>query len=130
MRTNINLLFYLKKRSTYKNDPVAIYLRFTVDGQRAEASTGKTCEPSRWNVQVGRAIGTKEDIRTLNAYLDTLQVMLVSGFEAPNPTLYLNNRNIIAAMGDAASKNCFGYCFKHGLHLLGSWPITANYLKL
>jgi len=73
MRTNINLLFYLKKRSTYKNGPVAIYLRFTVDGQRAEASTGKTCDPSRWNTQAGRAIGTKEDVRSLNAYLDTLQ---------------------------------------------------------
>ena len=73
MRTNINLLFYLKKRSTYKNGPVAIYLRFTVDGQRAEASTGKTCDPSRWNTQAGRAIGTKEDVRSLNSYLDTLQ---------------------------------------------------------
>lgn len=73
MRTNINLLFYLKKRSTYKIGPVAIYLRFTVDGHRAEASTGKTCDPSRWNSQAGRAIGTKEDIRTLNAHLDTLQ---------------------------------------------------------
>jgi site-specific recombinase XerD len=73
MRTNINLLFYLKKRSTYKNGPVAIYLRFTVDGRRAEASTGNTCDPSRWNAQAGRAIGTKEDVRTLNAYLDTLQ---------------------------------------------------------
>ena len=73
MRSNINLLFYLKKRSTYKNGPVAIYLRFTVDGQRAEASTGKTCDPSRWNTQAGRAIGTKEDVRSLNSYLDTLQ---------------------------------------------------------
>jgi hypothetical protein len=65
MRSNINLLFYLKKRSTYKNGPVAIYLRFTVDGRRAEASTGNTCDPSRWNAQAGRAIGTKEDVRTL-----------------------------------------------------------------
>lgn len=72
MRTNINLLFYLKKRSTYKSGPVAIYLRFTVDGRRAEASTGKVCDPGRWNTQAARAIGTKEDIRTLNAYLDTL----------------------------------------------------------
>ena len=72
MRTNINLLFYLKKRNTYTSGPVAIYLRFTVDGHRAEASTGKVCDPVRWNTQAGRAIGTKEDIRTLNAYLDTL----------------------------------------------------------
>jgi site-specific recombinase XerD len=73
MRTNINLLFYLKKRNTYSSGPVAIYLRFTVDGHRAEASTGKVCDPVRWNTQAGRAIGTKEDVRTLNAYLDTLQ---------------------------------------------------------
>ena len=33
----------------------------------------KTCEPSRWNTQAGRASGTKEEIRTLNAYLDSLQ---------------------------------------------------------
>ncbi|HTN20261.1 MAG TPA: hypothetical protein VL125_07290 [Pelobium sp.] len=45
MRTNLNLLFFLKKRINYKSGPVAIYVRFTVDGQRAEASTGKTCDP-------------------------------------------------------------------------------------
>ncbi|MDO3643153.1 site-specific integrase [Mucilaginibacter sp. L3T2-6] len=73
MRTQVNLLFYLKKRATYKSGPVAIYLRFTVEGQRAEVSTGKTCDPSRWNVQAGRANGTKEDVRVLNMYLDTLQ---------------------------------------------------------
>ncbi|WP_462267642.1 site-specific integrase [Mucilaginibacter sp.] len=73
MRIQINLLFYLKKRSSYKSGPVAIYLRFNINGQRAETSTGKTCEPSRWNAQAGRASGTKEDIRTLNAYLDSLQ---------------------------------------------------------
>ncbi|MFD2144310.1 site-specific integrase [Mucilaginibacter antarcticus] len=73
MRTNINLLFYLKKRSGYKEGTVAIYLRFTVDGKRAEASTGQVCEPSRWDTHAGRAIGTKENVRTLNYYLDTLQ---------------------------------------------------------
>lgn len=73
MRTQVNLLFYLKKRATYKSGPVTIYLRFTVESQRTEVSTGKTCDPSRWNVQAGRANGTKEDARTLNAYLDTLQ---------------------------------------------------------
>jgi site-specific recombinase XerD len=72
MRTNMNLLFYLKKRSTYKTGPIAIYLRFNVGGQRAETSAGKTCVPSRWNAQAGRASGTKEEIRTLNTYLDGL----------------------------------------------------------
>jgi hypothetical protein len=69
----MNLLFYLKKRYTYKNGPITIYLRFTVDGRRAETSTGKSCDPNRWNAQAGRAAGTKEDTRVLNAYLDKLQ---------------------------------------------------------
>jgi len=73
MRTNMNLLFYLKKRSTYKNGPVTIYLRFTVNGRRAETSMGKSCDPNRWNAQAGRASGTKEDTRVLNSYLDKLQ---------------------------------------------------------
>ncbi|TBO42087.1 hypothetical protein EYS08_11165 [Pedobacter kyonggii] len=69
----MNLLFYLKKRSTYKNGPVTIYLRFTVECKRAETSTSKSCDPNRWNAQAGRASGTKEDTRLLNAYLDKLQ---------------------------------------------------------
>lgn len=73
MRTTMNLLFYLKKRSNYRSGPVTIYLRFNINGGRAETSTGKACEPSRWNAQAGRASGTKEDVRTLNAYLDSLQ---------------------------------------------------------
>jgi len=73
MRTNMNLLFYLKKRSTYKNGPITIYLRFTVDGRRAETSTGRSCDPNRWNAQAGRASGTKQDTRVLNSYLDRLQ---------------------------------------------------------
>lgn len=73
MRTNINLLFYLKKRGTYTSGPIMIYLRFTVDGMRSEISTGKSCEPSKWNAQAGRMNGTKEDVRTLNAYLDRMQ---------------------------------------------------------
>nr|WP_245235077.1 Arm DNA-binding domain-containing protein [Pedobacter borealis] len=41
--------------------------------KRAETSTGKSCDPNRWNAQAGRAAGTKEDTRLLNAYLDKLQ---------------------------------------------------------
>lgn len=73
MRTTLNLLFYLKKRGSYVSGPVMIYLRFTVDGRRSEISTGKSCEPSKWNAQSERMNGTKEDVRSLNAYLDRMQ---------------------------------------------------------
>jgi site-specific recombinase XerD len=73
MKSNFNLLFYLKKQKNYQDGPAAIYMRITVDGKRAEASAGRDCEPSKWNRHAGRAAGTKEEIRTLNNYLDSLQ---------------------------------------------------------
>ncbi|MBD1421021.1 site-specific integrase [Sphingobacterium chuzhouense] len=73
MRGNYSLLFYLRKQKVYKGGPIAIYMRITVSGKRAEMSTGRTIDPVRWNGRAGRATGTKEDARTLNTYLDSLQ---------------------------------------------------------
>jgi hypothetical protein len=73
MKTNFSLLFYMKKPKNYQSGVVPIYLRITVNGKRAEASTSRECDPVRWNAQAGRANGTKEEIRAFNAYLDDLQ---------------------------------------------------------
>jgi site-specific recombinase XerD len=73
MKGNFHLLYYLRKQKVYKGGPRAIYLRITVDGKRAEMSIGRECESEKWNSSAGRAIGTKEDARTLNSYLDTLK---------------------------------------------------------
>jgi len=50
-----------------------IYLRITVDGIPKEFTAKRDWISSRWNVHSGRAIGTKEDAKTLNTYLDILQ---------------------------------------------------------
>jgi len=73
MTKRIRVLFYLKKPKNYSSGPVPIYLRITVDGKRAEISTGRECEPKRWNSSSGRSSGSKETAVSLNAYLDTLQ---------------------------------------------------------
>jgi len=73
MNTNFSILFYLKKPKNYVSGPVPIYLRITVKGQRAELSTSRECDPSKWNSHAGRVVGTKEDVKTLNRYLDLLQ---------------------------------------------------------
>lgn len=69
-----SVLFYLRKPTNFKTGKVPIYLRLTVDSQRAEISTQMQCEPSRWNKHAGRVIGTKEEVRSLNAILDALQL--------------------------------------------------------
>lgn len=73
MKTNFSLLFYLKRQKNYKTGPAPIYMRITVNGKRSENSTGRECEPSRWNTYAGRANGTKEATKAMNAYLDDLQ---------------------------------------------------------
>ncbi|RQP16083.1 MAG: site-specific integrase [Parapedobacter sp.] len=73
MSTNYSLLFYLKKPKNYAGGAKPIYMRITVAGEPKEVSIGRECDPSRWNAKANRAKGTKEDIRNLNAYLDTLE---------------------------------------------------------
>jgi len=53
-----------------------IYMRITVSGKRADISVGRDCDPAKWNNHAGRAIGTKEEIKALNNYLDSLQTKL------------------------------------------------------
>jgi len=73
MKSNFHLLFYLRKQKNYKGGPMAIYMRITVNGKRADMSAGRECDSAKWNSRAGRAIGTKEEIKTLNNYLDSLQ---------------------------------------------------------
>lgn len=73
MQSNLNFLFYLKKPKGYVSGPVPIYLRLTVNGQRAEMSISRECQPERWNSDAGLARGTTEEVKALNAYISILQ---------------------------------------------------------
>lgn len=68
-----SLLFFLRKSIGKSKSVAAIYMRITIDEQRAEVSTKRVCDPERWNHHAGRLNGTREDVKTINAYLDTLQ---------------------------------------------------------
>lgn len=73
---NFSLLFYLKRRSNYVSGNLPIYIRITINGRRVEITAQRECEPEKWNIAAGRKNGTKEDVRILNAYLDTLQAKI------------------------------------------------------
>ena len=76
MNSNFHLLFYIRKQKNYKGGAMPIYMRITVNGKRADMSAGRDCDPTKWNSHWGRAIGTKEEIKALNNYLDSLQTKL------------------------------------------------------
>jgi integrase len=48
-------------------------MRLTVDGARVELTTSRQCDSSTWDKVTGRAVGTKEETRSLNGYLDLFQ---------------------------------------------------------
>lgn len=75
MKNNrFSLIFYFKKpKKYYSENALPLYMRISTGSERTEISTQRKWDPDRWNVGAGRAAGTKEDARTLNAYLDTLQ---------------------------------------------------------
>ncbi|HXB44358.1 MAG TPA: Arm DNA-binding domain-containing protein [Puia sp.] len=68
-----SLLFYLKKQKEYVKGDQPIYLPITINCNRTEIFTKRFIDPDRWNSSAGRAKGTKEEIKALNAYLDLLQ---------------------------------------------------------
>jgi Arm DNA-binding domain len=76
MNSNFHLLFYIRKQKNYKGGAMPIYMRITVNGKRADMSAGRDCDPTKWNSHSGRAMGTKEEIKALNNYLDSLQAKL------------------------------------------------------
>ncbi|MFD0799474.1 Arm DNA-binding domain-containing protein [Maribacter chungangensis] len=55
-----------------------IYRRITIDGKRTGISTKRTIEIEKWSVEANKAIGRTEDIREINAYLDSLTTLSIS----------------------------------------------------
>ena len=92
MPNTFSLLFHLRKPKIYNSGPIPIYLRITVNGKRAEFSTHRGCEPSKWNGAAGRMIGSKEQVKQLNSYLDGL-VSKLHSFQAE----LINKGSIVTA---------------------------------
>ena len=92
MANSFSLLFHLRKPKGYTLGPMPIYLRITVNGQRAEFSTHRECDPEKWNGAAGRMNGTKEQVKQLNTYLDSL-VSKLHSFQ----TELLNNGSEVTA---------------------------------
>ena len=49
MKTTFSLLFYLKRPKNYENGSMPVYLRITVNGKRAETTSGRECLPANRN---------------------------------------------------------------------------------
>ena len=75
LATSFGLTFFLKTPRKETNDRL-IYLRITVDGVPKETSTRRRWDATRWDQSKGRATGNKEDARTVNFFLETLEMKI------------------------------------------------------
>ncbi|MDR3697721.1 site-specific integrase [Mucilaginibacter sp.] len=73
MNKTFGLLFYVKRSKMVADGTAPVYLRITIDGERIEVSSKRYVNPDKWNTKAQKLSGNTEDVRTLNAYLKTLE---------------------------------------------------------
>src|SRR3546814_570653 len=72
LEKSFGLLYFLKKPKNSKGKRTHVYARITVDGIAKEFSIKQFWFTDRWDQRTNRAMGNKEDARSLNNYLDIL----------------------------------------------------------
>lgn len=71
-RTTFSLLFYIRRTKLNKEGEAPIFMRVTVNGQRADASVKRFIAPRLWNTAKGKAVENGRGCRELNLYLDAV----------------------------------------------------------
>jgi|GEM_PF-437291 integrase/recombinase XerD len=77
VKNTFSILFWINK-SKVKNGEAPIWARVTVDGARVEISIKRSINPENWNSEKGQAKGTKEEMRTLNNYIDQVRLQILN----------------------------------------------------
>jgi site-specific recombinase XerD len=72
MKNKIATHFYVKESKKNKNGVAPIYLRITVNGERAEISTNKGIIPELWDKASERVAGRTESARVINSSINNL----------------------------------------------------------
>jgi site-specific recombinase XerD len=69
-KSTFRILFYLKRTKTLNNGESTIFMRITVDGERAEVSTHQSIESHLWNQEKGIVKGVSSSSKQMNDYLE------------------------------------------------------------
>lgn len=72
MENNLKIHFYLKTGKLNAKGQAPIYLRMTLNSQRAEISINQSVSPDSWNCHTERVKGNREETRIMNNYLDSV----------------------------------------------------------
>jgi len=76
-RTTFSLLFYIRRNKLNKNGEAPVFMRLTVNGQRADASVKRFIAPRLWNADKGKALEKSREGKDLNLYLDAISANIL-----------------------------------------------------
>ena len=101
---SFGVCFFIKK---YKkiNGQIPIYLRITVNKQRVDVSTKRTVDEKNWNNAKGLAKGNKEEVKSLNHYLEQVRASIVSDYQQMVLSKKLITAQILKLSFQNGSKN-------------------------
>jgi hypothetical protein len=72
MKNKITTHIYAKEARKDKKREARIYLRITINGERAKMSIGKFISPALWDRVAEKVAGRTEESRTKNATIATI----------------------------------------------------------
>ena len=76
-RTTFGLLFYIRRDKTNKKGEAPVFMRLTINGERADASIKRFIEPHAWNSAKGKANEKCRGGKDLTLYLDAISANIL-----------------------------------------------------
>ena len=76
-RTTFSLLFYIRRDKLNKRGEAPVFLRLSINGERADASIKRFIEPHAWNSEKGKANEKCRGGKDLNLYLDAISANIL-----------------------------------------------------
>lgn len=70
-------MFYIRRDKTNKKGEVPVFMRLTINGERADASIKRFIEPHAWNSAKGKANEKSRGGKDLNLYLDAISANIL-----------------------------------------------------
>ena len=97
-RKTFSIMFFVKRTKLRKNLEAPVFLRLTVNGERAEVSIQRSINPDQWNIAKGCARAINQYGKDLNVYLDQIRLRI---YQCHQDLRYKNKPASAAALKDA-----------------------------
>lgn len=81
IRENLIILFYIKRKKLLRNGEAPIFVRITIDEQRAEFGIRKSVDPNQWNNHTRKMDGDSQKAHFLNSHIEKIERQIRSIYE-------------------------------------------------